>query len=395
MKKKLLAVAALTAAYVLPAEAAMFKVDENTFANFGVRMQIRGQHLGEKRSTDKSDIRFSVPNAQIYFAGQVNKFVYFGASFETRVEPATDAASAESIRPFDAFMGIRLGDIFGAKDTMNLQAGLQRIPVSRLYLTSSYSFIVPTGPTYNLGGADAHGTPLVFRPIQQASDVGYGSFRHGGVTLWGNLADGMIKYYLGWFDVKDEDDPPGGSNLEKSMYTVRLQFTPTMLGFKPEKAYALADTYLGRQNVLTLGLGYGSQKYTGTGAKTASEFAIDLLYEQKFGDIVPNFQAAYKTMQNYQGVGTRDGKAYYVQGQLLYDQVVGIGKPALAIRYAKNDPKNTWSIRESSVIGAFVNYYIKGNDAKVAFGFDSVKVDNKPTNAKNYTDVTLHLQVQF
>jgi hypothetical protein len=39
-------------------------------------------------------------------------------------------------------------------------------------------------------------------------------------------------------------------------YTIRLQFTPTMLGFKGETGYTLADTYLGRQNVLTLGVGY-------------------------------------------------------------------------------------------------------------------------------------------
>ncbi len=390
--------AALTAAYVLPAEAATFKVDEETFANFGVNLQIMGQHLGNRGAIydqnmqivgyDKSDIRFSIPNAQIYFAGQVNKFVYFGTTFETVVNPATNAASAESIRPFDAFMGIRLGDIFGAKDTLNLQAGLQRIPVARAYLTSSYAYIVPTGYTY---GLDAHGTPLILRPLQQALDVGYGDFRHGGVTLWGNLADGMIKYYLGWFDVIDEQNAPS----EKSMYTVRLQFTPTMLGFKPEKDYGLADSYLGKQEVLTIGLGYGSQKYTGAGNKTASEFAIDLLYEQKFGDIVPNFQAAYKTIENYQGVGTQDGKAYYVQGQLLYDQVIGIGKPALAIRYAKNDPKNTWSNQESSVIGAYVNYYINDGAASIALGFDSVKVDNRPPGTKNYTDVTLYFQISF
>jgi hypothetical protein len=72
-----------------------------------------------------------------------------------------------------------------------------------------------------------------------------------GVVVWGNVADGMVKYYLG---VTDGDTINSHDN--SLAYTIRLQFTPTMLGFKPETGYTLADTYLGKQNVLSIGFGY-------------------------------------------------------------------------------------------------------------------------------------------
>jgi len=43
----------------------------------------------------------------------------------------------------------------------------------------------------------------------------------------------------------------------------------------------------------------------------------------------------------------------------------------------------------------FLNYYIKGQDAKIQFGADVVSLKNKASNEKNYTDWTLALQTQF
>jgi hypothetical protein len=227
-------------------------------------------------------------------------------------------------------------------------------------------------------------------------------------------------------------------------YTIRLQFTPTMLGFKPETAYTLADTYLGRQNVLTLGVGYRAVKAQTTGlnanySKTAKLWTVDMLYEQKFGDLVPNLQVGYINAKDvpyrYRPTSvfciaavnctpsytpTIDyGKAtqIYAQAQLLYDQVVGFGKPALAIRWEQNKNKdlsqfntnNGQSIPIPGVgepkntrVGVFAHYYIKGQAAKVSFGVDSVNRNtdsktNDPSGStgKSFTDFTLQLQTQF
>jgi hypothetical protein len=281
--------------------------------------------------------------------------------------------------------------------------------------------------------------------------LGDGS-RDAGIVVWGNVADGMLKYYLGVSDgrfdrrggfftgttvtpnVNYTKVTPNVNYTKDSLaYTIRLQFTPTMLGFKPETGYTLADTYLGKQNVLTFGVGYRAVKAETTGldanySKTAKLWTVDMLYEQKFGDIVPNLQVGYINAKDVPyGYNNRDicgdvktvcyGKAtqIYAQAQLLYDQMVGFGKPALAIRWEQNKNKdrfnfytNTGTLTpiagepKNTRVGVFVNYYIKGQAAKVSFGVDNVNRNsdsktNDPSGStgKNFTDFTLQLQTQF
>jgi len=90
--------------------------------------------------------------------------------------------------------------------------------------------------------------------------------------------------------------------------------------------------------------------------------------------------------------------------------VVGFGKPALAIRWEqnKNEGLSTFNTRtggttvstrepKNTRLGVFVNYYIKGQDARIAFGVDTVNRnrDSKGTTGKNFTDYTLYLQTRF
>jgi hypothetical protein len=255
------------------------------------------------------------------------------------------------------------------------------------------------------------------------------SSRDAGIVVWGNVADGMLKYYLGVSDGRydrrggffTEVTPNVNYTKDSLAYTIRLQFTPTMLGFKGETGYTLADTYLGRQNVLTLGVGYRVVGAETTGrnnnySKDAKMWTVDMLYEQKFGDIVPNLQVGYidakDVAYSYSHPNVRYGKAtqIYAQGQLLYDQMVGFGKPALAIRFEENKNKdrrqfNTGTGLTTAIagepkntrVGVFAHYYIKGQAAKVSLGLDSVSLnsDAKSGVYKNFTDFTLHLQTQF
>ncbi|MGC8852356.1 MAG: porin, partial [Hydrogenobacter sp.] len=135
---------------------------------------------------------------------------------------------------------------------------------------------------------------------------------------------------------------------------------------------------------------------------TAKAWTVDAMWEQKFGDIVPNLQLGYIDRKDMpvKDATTNEihkfkDKAYYVQAQLLYDQVVGIGKPALAIRYEKLDDRSPDN-KDTHRTGVFFNYYIKGQDAKIQLGVDVVNLKNKdPNTEKNYTDWTLALQTQF
>lgn len=394
MRKSLLAVAALMGAAILPAEAAVIKVDENTFANTGLKLQIWAQRLG-KTTTDGEDYTdFSINNARIYFSGQVNKFVQFGANLDFALYQGssgrTNHGGTKQSRVNDAFINLKLMDEF------QVMAGLYRLPFSRAALTDSYTYVIPTGYGYSTRGN-------LFTPftIGSVSEVKNG-YRDAGLTFWGNIMDGLIKYQIGVFDGRwDHVDPDYLGVKDNLAFAGRIQFTPTMLGFKGEKGFTLADTYLGKQNVLSIGLGYNTQKWDdGEGnSATAKAWTVDAMWEQKFGDIVPNLQLGYqynKDMPAGSPVGSEKtkNKVWYAQAQLLYDQVVGLGKPALAIRYEKLDD-GTASDLDTDRVGVFLNYYIKGQDAKIQFGADVVSLKNRDPEEKNYTDWTLALQIQF
>jgi hypothetical protein len=412
MRKSLLAMAALMGISTLPAHAWRVNIDKETYADIGFSTQIWGRNEGKRTNlaTDHNATNFYMNLANITASGHVNKLVYFSINAES-------AAFRGSFITRDAFIGMKFADEF------RVQAGAMRVPFSRIALTSSYNFLIPTQA---LGDVF---TGLSINPTHAQGVLGDGS-RDAGIVVWGNVADGMLKYYLGVSDGRFDRRGGffGANNTKDSLaYTIRLQFTPTMLGFKPETAYTLADTYLGRQNVLTLGVGYRVVGVETTGlannyTKDAKMFTVDMIYEQKFGDIVPNLQVGYIDAKDvpyaYNNPPTCPannvcyGKAtqIYAQAQLLYDQMVGFGKPALAIRWEQNKNKDLSAFDtittvttvgtaqpKNTRVGVFAHYYIKGQAAKVSLGVDSVNrnTDSKGANGKSFTDFTLHLQTQF
>jgi hypothetical protein len=371
MRKSLLAMAALMGVATLPAHAWKVKIDQETHADIGFATIVRGIYEGARKNTEKNRLNFYVPLFNITAGGHVNKLVYFSMNAEG---PHGDNFY---IRVRDAFIGLKLADEF------RLQAGLQRAPFSRAALTGTYVQLFPYTPKY---GA------LPVSPTDVGTAV---SPRDAGVVVWGNVADGMLKYYLGVTDGETIN-----SNNDNSLaYTIRLQFTPTMLGFKGETGYTVADTYLGKQNVLSIGFGYRVVGRNGTDTKM---WTVDMLYEQKLGDIVPNLQVGYINQKDVGGSSGKNASQLYAQGQLLFDQMVGFGKPALAVRWEqnKNEKVDTDSTKDEPKVtrlGVWTHYYIKGQNAKVSLGLDSVSLNSEAKNRgyKNFTDVTLQLQTQF
>jgi hypothetical protein len=445
MRKSLLAMAALMGISTLPAHAWRVNIDKDTFADIGFSTQVFGRNEGSRTnaSTDHNATNFSIPLTNITASGQVNKLVYFNINAES-------SAFRGSFIVRDAFIGMRFADEF------RVQAGAMRVPFSRIALTSSYNFLIPTqalGGTVTVAGIrrpDNVYRGLVINSTDALGVLGDGS-RDVGIVVWGNVAGGMLKYYLGVsdgrFDRRDAATNLFGANAKDSLaYTIRLQFTPTMLGFKPETGYTLSDTYLGRQNVHNIGVGYRAVKAETTGlvnnySRTAKMWTVDMIYEQKFGDLVPNLQVGYIDAKDvpygYNGTSAICpannvcyGKAtqIYAQGQLLYDQVVGFGKPALAIRFEQNKNKDILRLDttvagatptsvnnvfgtpigqpKNTRVGVFAHYYIKGQDARISFGVDSVSRNTDSKNAdpaaalpavrgRSFTDYTLYLQTRF
>lgn len=389
MRKSLLAMAALMGVATLPAHAWRVNIDKETFADIGFSTIVRGIYEGKRNdnSSVKNRLNFFVPLFNITASGQVNKLVYFSMNAEGNSNTATLGDNRVLVR--DSFIGLKFADEF------RVQAGVMRVPFTRVALTSAYAQLFPYTPPF---GALAN----------QPTDVEAGGLspRDHGIVVWGNVADGLVKYYLGITDgatIRRSDD-------DSLAYTIRVQFTPVMLGFKPETGYTLADTYLGRQNVLSIGVGYRVVGRSGAQRDTKM-LTVDALYEQKFGDIVPNLQVGFINKKDADGVANRKASQLYAQGQLLYDQMVGFGKPALAVRFEqnKNELPGVLADRDEPKVnrfGVIAHYYIKGQAAKVSLGVDSVRFNSEARNrtcsdygvngaCRNFTDVNLQFQTQF
>jgi hypothetical protein len=297
----------LALGYVAFADAAQVKVDDNTWADFGLNMKVSYKHL-DKRSngTDfftydwmpggSSQNVFDVDQAQIYFMGQVLPSFQFYAEFNSnnRIVFLNEA-------------GINLAF---AKEFQVL-AGLIRKPFTRAQLVSGYAQLTPQpfwlDPQYVLepirialrnadGGLMIHG------------DLAGGMFRYRvGVynedrsrKLWaGSLLDSFNPFWWwrGWFwgysslyyspndyVIFETKQTPGtkANDFKNFEWDVRIEFTPTkfdlkfpLLKFKPTIKFGefepepaatitseVADTYLGSKDIFTIGFGFHTETHT-------------------------------------------------------------------------------------------------------------------------------------
>lgn len=385
-KWKVLGIAGVLAlGYAASVDAAQIKVDDDTWANFGLNMKIFYKNLDERSDTvDWRQNEFLVDNAKIYFAGQVNKLVQFYGEFDQEKDtPLVEA-----------------GVNFAFAKEFQVLVGKIRKPFTRANISSGYALLVPTGYFFD-PQKDVSGLINLFT---------YDGNTDGGAMIHGDLAGGLITYRVGAYN--------NDKRLEKNKdfeWNARVEFQPLMLGFKPESAATITgkigDTYLGKKDIFTIGLGYTSLKKDVNGDNkddTVDGWTIDATFEKKYGNLVPNLQIGYVSLSDTHANPVtkkkEDSDAWYVQAQLLYDQVVGLGKPAIAIRYdsTTNDDKFGTDDAKLNRWGVAFNYYIQGQAARVSLGFDNFKYkDGSKDNLKrkgyedSITDWYLYIQTKF
>lgn len=425
---KVLGVAgALVLGYAATTQAAQIKVDEDTFADFGYNMKIMYQNFDERGKGGLDDWKknvFDIKDSRFYISGQVSKMVQFYG--EWKASGAYEDKTGGYAKDNKVGLG-EAGVNFVFMPELQVRAGKVRVPFTRYQMTSSYSLIVPTDAWYDKGGSDAKG---IFKNIKDGNYTSTNPLEligkaDGGLVVHGDIANGMFRYNVGVFN----EDKRKDEAFKGLQWVARVEFTPTMLGFAPESTSSAAgkvsDTYLGKKDVLTIGLGYYKEKLYDKGENTtynesleADGWTADLFFEKKFGCWVPNLQVGYiklndshfyneTTTSVYKG----DTSLWYAQGQLLYDAVVGFGKPALAIRYENVEAdgvyKSGTEVKKDFAFdrwGVAFNYYLKGQAAKVSLGFDKVEYDDaaklylesQPNKKEDsITDYYLYIQTKF
>ncbi len=401
MKKSMFALAAITGA-ALTTNAALLKVSDQTFANFGLKMQIYGKvNSDAAASGDSTAVDFSIHNARVYFSGQLNSIVQFGANLDfavTGLDTSHEGTTTTKVR--DAFIN------FHFMDELNVMAGLYRVPFNRETLTDIYNriFVPQAGETAEGNIWDNINSPTTLTAALEEIEVSNDASRDAGVTVWGDVLQGMVKYYVGVYDgIGDHNvnEAVGAPDDDNVSFGIRVQFTPTMLGFQPEKGYLVKETYLGKKNVLSFGVGYYYSKLEAGGASWKfNNWTFDANWEQKYGVFVPKveFIYTYHDMDEFQDIDNID--VFTVKVGALYDQQLGLGKLGLYIKYNYMDVEdsagNNW---KPSAWTVTVPYYLADQNAKIVLQYnyydnDDVAMRGEKDNDSN-SDLTLAFQVQF
>jgi len=385
----------LAIGYVATSEAAQIKVSNDTFANFGVNMKIWYNNMDKRNAQgDHRANVFSVGQTKIYFSGQVTPLFRFWAELDNDRRGAAflEAPRTTDIEPERTRVGEAAVNLAFARE-FQVAVGRQRKPFSQSYLASGYAQLIPSDFCYNPYGTSS-GVQCLF--TWDRTDFG--------AVVRGDLAGGMFTYRLGLFN-----NDRRTNRMKDFEFVGRIEFQPLMLGFKPESAATItgktADTRLGARDFFVIGLGYISEKRVVAGSeKTVDGWAVDARFEKKFGNVVPNLQIGYIKRDDTHRVGTeyKDTTGWYVEGQLLFDQVMGFGKPAIAMRFDTTEADKAFGTKDGKYQrwGTALNYYIRGQAARISLGFDNVRYkdgskENLAGKRTNLTDWYLYFQSQF
>lgn len=361
--KKLLAVATVAVLTLMSAAASAYtvKVDDDTFGKVALLGQVAFSTVNGPAGADHVADQ-TITNARIAIGGQVNDLYKFGFNFDMNV--SRDTAGAPS-RPSALADGFILLDF--AKE-YKLMTGIYRMSVTRFALTDSYTYLVPSAPEV---------------AAAKFLSSGLTGYRSGGATVWGDLANGMIRYNVSAYD-GDYSAAPGivsGATNSLDQPGVSARIAVNLLD--PEKGYTYVGTNLGKGRIATLGMGYLQQEYlSGTTKKTYTVATADAFYDvDALTAQIAYFQYDYDDAAGQKPAGWYAGAGYM------------IGKFQPVIMYESwDDDVAANDNSDYTKTTAGVNYAIEGHDAKIQLAYSKKNFSGTGVD----TDAaTLQLQVRF
>jgi hypothetical protein len=286
---------------------------------------------------DELDDIFSTADFQIHTSGKVYKAVSFTANFVATYNPDIQGSAGL----LDGIIQIEPSDYF------NIWLGRMLVPVDR----SNFSGAWFAAPWYYPGFGFADGQ--VTAPRQ-------GPFgRNDGITLWGQVEGGLLKYYAGAYDLYDVDTSP--------LFSGRL----ALALFEKEPGYYNSSTYYGK-DILTLAVG-GQYKKDGSvpGAMGVepdnfSEFNADILFEKNFdGSGVLDLEAAF---YKFNGDFEPTDAGWYGVASYLLPSDIGGGKLQPLVRVQQAIPSAD-DADTSTLIDAQLGFIVNSYATRFALGY--------------------------
>jgi hypothetical protein len=336
---------------------AKIKLDDDRSLELGFRLQSWYQSVGEATSPHINDFMFR--RAYFYMEGQAYKNVSFYAHI------AGDRIGQDQTPALDTpgsglGTGISFRDgwvVYSPFSELKIQAGRMYLPFTRAFGTESTFTLLSLDVPIAQGGVRATG----FFP----SKVG----RDDGVAVWGNLSKGLIQYRFGVFDGQQ-----GSQNAQKHPRTsARISISP----LEPEDKWFNKGNYLGTKKVLSIGVGFDSQKelqWTGKPLANYSAWTTDLFFDHPAGMSAINVEWAFTGMKNSQEYG--DAKTWYVQGGVL---LPAFTKTFRLQPYIRHESMYRNTAADTQYAGVGMNLLFKQHDLKLTTQFDKFMPESGST----------------
>lgn len=209
--------------------------------------------------------------------------------------------------------------------------------------------------------------------------------RDRGATLWGLIADGVLKYHLSVVDLQP------GQELENARVAGRL----TLHLLEPENFYYNSGTYFGGQDILALGAVVQSQKGHDAGEEVdATEgadllgFSLDAMFEKNAGgagtftveggywnyeETETGYVVNQGTVDEGLGVaGPYPGSAYMAVFSWLTPEKIGIGQIQPNVRFQYAD----WEPQRRQVFDLGLAYVVDGFNHKYHLNYRHINTED-------------------
>jgi hypothetical protein len=312
--------------------------------DYGDRFRIGLRAQDQTQPKKLTDLSMQIDN-DIYFGGQLHRFLKWQAGVTISYSGNIGQPSTATILPLDVVAR------FEPLPEFNVFMGRMIVIADRF---------TPSGPW----GMDEFLYPGVFlggtlgAPLPKSGSTG----RDLGVNVWGALAGGLIKYYLGAYEFHDPTLHP--------LYSGRVQLSL----INGEPGFYHRTTYYGEKDFVSIGVGGQYQKDGSVGtvpavaamgdmparpAGTVTDdwryFTADLTLDKKLGDA--GTFSAFGGYSKFGGDYNLWNNFWHVALGFTFPQVVGIGKFRPGIRFQQAvdtaqgaDPTRTIDVQLSYLI---------------------------------------------
>jgi len=385
--------------------------------------------LGETASQgyDSRTNYFEIYKFRIAAKGELNKLIQFYGMVDANENENYEVKNWEGAVQFTLLpeLVIKIGEV--------------RIPFSRHnFVARHQSPVMSSDGDYFLPGQFSDALKAVnpyaggFRSSQTFKRTDFAT------VIAGSINEGMLKYYAAIANedrsksskVWKSDTNTGfssatvsGVNDKKGLeYDARIEFTPTMLGFKSEETVSdpslrVRQTYLGEMDTMTFGIGYHHEKHLnganestyGDSSLSSDAWAADFSFEKKFGEYITGLELGYMNFDDTHFYQTADGYkkggawTTYADAHLIYGKKIWKGFPGIGVRYeyvnVDGEYDSAGEIKKDLVYqryGGCLSYWFN-NATRIGIGADYVKaedalkayINNKSKTEKGWEDSTI------